>query len=98
MLKTREYKVCFLLKKKKKKKKKKFIPAQIKLLSFESRQRTLFFFFFFSFLPGVDASHVYVLALALGCFYSPISTRTFRRTLTASLDSCAEIKSAPSVA
>ena len=54
--------------------------------------------FFLSFLPGVDASHVYVRALALGCFYSHISTRTFRRALTASLDSCAEIKSAPSVA
>ena len=50
------------------------------------------------FLPGVDASHVYVRALALGCFYSHISTRNFRRALTASLDSCAEIKSAPSVA
>ena len=41
----------------------------------------------------MDASHVYVRALALGCFYSHISTRTFRRALTASLDSCAEIKS-----
>ena len=49
-------------------------------------------------LPGVDASHVYVRALALGCFYSHISTRTFRRALTTSLDSCAEIKSTPSVA
>ena len=29
---------------------------------------------------------------------SVISTRTFRRALTASVDSCAEIKSAPSVA
>ena len=38
-----------------------------------------------------------VRALALGCFYSHISTRTFRKTLTASLDNCAEIKSAPSV-
>ena len=36
-------------------------------------------------------------ALALGCFYSHISTRTVRRALTASLDSCAEIKSALSV-
>ena len=26
--------------------------------------------FFFSFLPGVDVSHVYVRALALGCFHS----------------------------
>ena len=40
----------------------------------------------------MDASHVYVRALALGCFYSLISTRTFRR---ASLDSCVEIKSTP---
>ena len=55
-------------------------------------------FFSFLFLPGVDASHVYVRALALGCFYSHISTGTFRRALTASLDSCAEIKSASSVA
>ena len=37
-------------------------------------------------------------ALALGCFYSHISTRTFRGALTASVDSCAEIKSATSVA
>ena len=50
------------------------------------------------FLHGVDASHVYVRALALGCFYSHLSTGTFRRALTASLDTCAEIKSAPSVA
>jgi len=50
------------------------------------------------FLPGMDAYRVYVSAWALGCFYSHISTRTFRRALTASLDSCAEIKSAPSVA
>ena len=52
----------------------------------------------FFFLPGVNGSHVYVRAWALGCFHSIISTRTFRRALTASLDSCAEIKSAPSVA
>ena len=50
------------------------------------------------FLPGVDASHVYVRSWALGCFYSHISTQTFQRALTASLDSCAEIKSTPSVA
>ena len=64
-----------------------------KTQSFESRRN-----FFLLFLPGVDAFHVYVHALALGCFYSHISTRTFRRALTASLYSCAEIKSAPSVA
>ena len=46
----------------------------------------------------MDTSHVYVRALALACFYSHISTRSFRRALTASLDNCAEIKSAPSVA
>ena len=49
------------------------------------------------FLPGVDAP-VYVRAWALGCFHSLIGTRTFRRAPTASVDSCAEIKSAPSVA
>ena len=48
--------------------------------------------------PGVDASRVYVRALALGCFYSHISTRTFRMAQTVSLDSCVEIKRAPSVA
>ena len=46
----------------------------------------------------MDAPHVYVRAWALGCFRSLISTRTFRRALNASVDSCAEIKSAPSVA
>ena len=43
-------------------------------------------------------THVYVRAWALGCFHNLISTQTFRRTLTASVDSCTEIKSAPSVA
>ena len=62
-------------------------PAQIKPKSFESRWDSSFF------LPGVDAPHVYVRAWALGCFYSHISTRTFRRALTASVDSCVEIKS-----
>ena len=56
-------------------------------------------FFFFLFFTRVDAPHVYVRALALGCFYSHISTRNFcRRALTASVDSFTEIKSAPSVA
>ena len=41
----------------------------------------------------MDASRVYVRALTLGCFYSHISTQTFRRALTRSVDSCAEIKS-----
>ena len=43
-------------------------------------------------LPGVDASDVYKRALVLGSFHSLISTQTFRRELTASVDSCAEIK------
>ena len=33
-----------------------------------------------------------------GCFNTHISTLTFRRALTAPVDSCAEIKSAPSMA
>ena len=66
-----------------------FTPAQIKPQSFELRWNS-----FFS--PGMDESHIYLRPLALGCFYSHISTRTFRRALTASLDSC--IESAPSVA
>ena len=32
---------------------------------------------FFFFLPRVDVLYVYVRALALGCFYSHISTQTF---------------------
>ena len=59
-------------------------PAQIKPKSFESRR------IFYLFLPGVDASHVYVRAWALGCFHS--LTQTFRRALTASVDSCVEIQ------
>ena len=59
--------------------------------------QTELFSFFLVFLPGVDAPRVYVRAWALGCFYSHISSRTFRRALTSSVDSCAEIKSAPSV-
>ena len=67
------------------------MPAQIKPENRLNRDATLF-------LPGVDASHVYVHAWVLGCFYSLISTQTFRRALTASVNSCVEIKSAPSVA
>ena len=64
-----------------------------------SIETELFFFLLFSFLPGVDASHVYARAWARGCVNSHISTGTFRRALTASVhDSCAEIKSALSVA
>ena len=66
-------------------------PAQKNPKSFESRWNSFF-------LPRVDASHVYVGALVLGCFYSHISTQTFQRALTVSLDSCMEIKSAPPVA
>ena len=65
-------------------------PAQIKPKSFESRRNF--------FLPVVDASHVFVRAWALGCFHGLISNPIFRRALTASVGSCTEIKSAPSVA
>ena len=68
-------------------------PAQIKPKSFKSKRNL-----FSSFLPGVDAPLLYVRAWTLGCFYSHISTRTFWRALTAPVDSCAEIKSALSVA
>ena len=70
--------------------------SSYKTKSFESRLNGLFFLSFF--LPRVDAPHVYVRAWMLGCFNSHINTETFRRVLTASVDSCAEIKSAPSVA
>ena len=43
----------------------------------------------------MDASHVYVRVLALGCFYSHVSTRTFRRALTASLDKLRGDKECP---
>ncbi len=62
-----------------------YTSTKIKSQSFESRYNSFF-------LPGVDASHVQVGAWALGCFHSHISTQTFRRALTASLDSCAEIR------
>ena len=51
----------------------------------------------FFFYRGMDASHVYMCAWALGCFHSLISTQTFRRVLTALVDSCMAIKSAASV-
>ena len=72
------------------------MPAQIKPKSFEIETDP----FYFIFLPGVDVPHVYVHAWALGCFHSLISTQTFRtrRALTVLVDSCAEIKSAPSMA
>ena len=38
----------------------------------------------------MDGPHVYVRAWALGCFHSFISTQTFRRALTASVDSCTQ--------
>ena len=61
-------------------------PAQIKPKSFELRQ------------PRVDVSHVYMRAWVLGCFHSFISTQTFWKALTVSVDSCVEIQSAPSMA
>ena len=50
------------------------------------------------FSPGSDAPNVYMRAWTLCCLHSFIGTQTFRRALTVSVDSCAEMKSAPSVA
>ena len=68
-----------------------FTPSQIKPNLFESRKN------FFFFLPREDVSHCYVHALTLCHIHSLISTQTFWRVLTASVDSCAEIKSTPSI-
>ena len=63
---------------------------------FPSLSFLLFFFFFLIFfLPGVDASHVYVGTWMLGCLHSLIGPQTFRRALTASVDSCREIQECP---
>ena len=51
-------------------------PAQIKPKSFKSRRN-------FFFLPGVDASHVFVGAWALCCFHNLTSTQTFGGRWTA---------------
>ena len=69
-------------------------PAQMKAKLFESRWNFLFF------LPEVDASHVYVRAWALGCFHSLYQYPNLSEGAVrdASVDSCAEIKSAPSAA
>ena len=48
-------------------------------------------------LPGADTPPVYVGGSTLCCFHSLISTQTFRMALTASVDSCWKIKSAPSM-
>ena len=42
--------------------------------------------------------HVHMRALTLCCFHSLVSSQTFRRALTASMDGCTEVKSLPSVA
>ena len=47
------------------------------------------------FLPGVDVSQVYVGAWVLGCFHIHISTQTFRRVLTGSVNSCVSDKERP---
>ena len=65
------------------------MPAQIKPKLFEL-YGTLF--------TWGGYTYIYVHAWALGCFYSLINTQTFQRALTASVDSCVEIKSTPSVA
>ena len=82
-------------------------PAQTKSPSFESRQNSSFFIRggCVSLLRACLGARLFLhsqflqfLQLFVGCFYNHISTGTFPRALTASLDSCAEIKSAPSVA
>ena len=73
-----------------------YATKKIKPKLFESRGTLLSLF-----KPGADAPHGYVRDWALCCFHSLVSIvsiQTFRRALTASVDSCAEIKSAPSVA
>ena len=45
--------------------------SKLQALVYKSRGNFFSFLFFsFFFLPGVDASHVYVRAVAQGCFYS----------------------------
>ena len=59
----------------------------------------LFIFLFnFSHPGGLALGLIKTCVLGRYCFHSLISTQTFQRALTASVDSCAEIKSAPSVA
>ena len=41
---------------------------------------------------------IYVRAWSLCCYHSLVSTQTFRRALTSSVDSCGEINSVASVA
>ena len=54
--------------------------------TFDSRWNFLLFFF-----TGADVPHVYMRASTLRCFQSYYYTQTFRRALTASVDSCAKI-------
>ena len=75
------------------------LTTEMKPNSFESRRNSLslckVFEFSLSLSRGAGAPYVYVRAWTL-CL---ISTQSFRRALTTSVDnSCAEIKSAPSVA
>ena len=76
----------------------KFTPAQIKPQSFESRRNSFSFSSSSSFY-----THGGCVSCLRGCLDArplpyTVITQTFRRVLTASVDSCAEIKSAPSVA
>ena len=62
------------------------MPAQIKIVWIETE---------LSFFTQGGCASRYVRAWALGCFHSRIS---IWRALTALMDSCVEIMSAPSVA
>ena len=70
------------------------LPSATAVFSYLSLSLLFFCFVvvcFLFFTRGGCVSHVYVGAWALGCFHSHISTQTFRRALTALVDSCAEI-------
>ena len=66
-------------------------PAQIKSKSFESRRTLLFY------LKWMRLMFTCVLGRLVASTVR-ISTQTFWRALTTSVDSCAEIKNAPSAA
>ena len=77
-----------------------FINAHVAFASADETKivRIKTFESFFHFLPWADAPLVYVRACGtLCCCHCLVSTQTFRKALTASVDICAVIKSPPSV-
>ena len=57
---------------------------------------SVFIFFVFVFVLFLFCNRADVRALTLSCFHGLISTQTFRRVRTASVDRCVEIWIAPS--